>query len=174
MVKHTTLHLRTVKTCRSHSPVTGVTNVTSNHDVTTGGQPTENTPDMYSLVDTTEKVVDEQVVDKTLLVSQRNIDSRLTSVNLKDANAPLGNEVENEEEPCFWLQMNLKRCFDKIEFMNKFCQVINDRITHLISEIAKEPEGSQHSKQLHEEIMMPSVGCIQWLKQLFQCFLISI
>ena len=56
--------------------------------VTTVGQPTENTPDMYSLIDTTEKVVDEKVVDETLLVSQRNIDSRLTSVDLRVANAP--------------------------------------------------------------------------------------
>ena len=52
--------------------------------------------------------MDEQVVDKILLVSQWNIDSRPTSVDLRDANAPPENEVENEEEPCFWSQMNLQ------------------------------------------------------------------
>ena len=86
----------------------GVTNVISYHNVTTVGQPTENTPDMYSLVDTTGKVVVEQIVDETLLASQRNIDSRLTSVDLRDANTPPGDEVENEEEPHYWSQMNLQ------------------------------------------------------------------
>ena len=81
--------------------------------------------------------MDEQVVDKILLVSQCSIDSRPTSVDLRDANAPPENEVENEEEPCFWSQINLrdtdlefnadeetssrenvKRHFDKIELMN--------------------------------------------------------
>ena len=45
-------------------------------------------PDMYSPVDTTEKVVNEQVIDDTLLVSQRNTDLRLTSVGLRDVRAP--------------------------------------------------------------------------------------
>ena len=102
MVKHTNLCLRTAKIHRLHSPTPGATNVTSHHNVPTVGQPTENTPDMYSLVDTTGKVVDEEVVDKTLLVSQRNIDSRPTSDDLRDAIAPLGDEVENEEEPHHW------------------------------------------------------------------------
>ena len=93
MVKHTMLHLKTAEICRSHSPTMGMTNVTLHHDVTTVGQPTENTPDMYSLLDTTEKVVVEQIVNDTLLASKRNIDLRLTSVNLRDANAPPGYEV---------------------------------------------------------------------------------
>ena len=48
----------------------GMTNITSNHKVTIVVQPTENPSDTYSLIDTTEKVVDEQVIDKTLHVSQ--------------------------------------------------------------------------------------------------------
>ena len=62
---------------------------------------------MYSLVETTEKVVDEQVVDDVLLVSQRNADLRSTSVDLRSVNAPLRDKVENEEEPHFILQMLL-------------------------------------------------------------------
>ena len=58
-----------------------MTNVTSNHDVPTVGQPTENTPDTYHLVNTTEKVVEMQVVDESLPTSQRIIDSRPASVN---------------------------------------------------------------------------------------------
>ena len=44
----------------------GVTTITSNHDVPTVGQPTEDTPDTYSLVDTTKKAVEVQVVDESL------------------------------------------------------------------------------------------------------------
>ena len=48
---------------------------------------------------------------------------------------------------------------DKIEFMNKFfigiVQIINDELTQLINQLADEPGGSQHSKQLHEEKAMP-------------------
>ena len=77
MVKHTNLCSRTAKIHRSHSPEAGVTNITSHHDVPTVGQPTENMSDTYSLVDTTE----EQVVDESLLTSQRIIDSRLESVD---------------------------------------------------------------------------------------------
>ena len=51
-------------------------------------------PDTYSLVDTTEKVVNEQVVDDILLASQRNTDLRSTSVDLRDARAPLRDKVK--------------------------------------------------------------------------------
>ena len=74
MVKHTNLGSRTAKICRLHSPEVGVTNVRSHHEIPTVGKPTENIPDTYSLVDTTEKVVEEQVVDKNLLTSQGIID----------------------------------------------------------------------------------------------------
>ena len=86
MVKHTTLHSRTAKIHSSHSLEIGVTNVTSNHNVPTVGKPTDNTPDIYSLVDTTEKVVEEQVVDESLLTSQRIIDSRLASIDAQYTN----------------------------------------------------------------------------------------
>ena len=42
------------------------------------------------------------------MMSQRNIDSRPTSVDLRDADTPLGDEVENEEKPHYWSQMNLQ------------------------------------------------------------------
>ena len=81
MVKYTNLCSRTAEIHRLHSLEMGVTNITSHHDVPVVGQPTENTPDTYSLVETTEKVVEEQVVDESLLTSQRIIDSRLASVD---------------------------------------------------------------------------------------------
>ena len=127
-------------------------------------------PDTYSLVDTTEKLVEEQVVDKSLLVSQRNINSRPASIDPWDENAPLRDEMRNEDEPCYWSDINLqdvglgfeaderisfgeniKGQFDKREFLNKFHKAINDVITHMISEVAEGPKGSWHSKQLHEK-----------------------
>ena len=103
MFKHTTLHLTTAKICRSHNPEMGVTNITSSYDIPTVGKPTKNTSDTYSLVDTTEKVVEEQVVDESLLISQRIIDLRLASVDPRDTKAPQRNKVRNKEEPHYWL-----------------------------------------------------------------------
>ena len=77
----------------------GMTTITSNLNVPTVGQPTEDTPDAYSLVDTTEKAVKVQVVDKSLPTSQINIDSRLDSVNPWDADGPQRDEARIENEP---------------------------------------------------------------------------
>ena len=148
----------------------GVTHVTSNHDVTTVGQPTENTPDTYSLVETTEKVVEEQVVDESLPTSQRIIDLRPASVNPWDANVLSRDEVRNEEEPHYWSDVNLqdvglgfeadkeisseasiKEWFNKMELLNEFQKAVNEVITHMITKVAEEPQGSWHSKQLHEK-----------------------
>ena len=95
MVKHTTLRSQTVEIHRS------LTTVTSNHDVPTVGQPTEETPDAYSLVDTTEKAVEVQVVDENLPVGQTIIDSRLASIDPRDAFTPQRDEPRNKEEPCY-------------------------------------------------------------------------
>ena len=93
MVKHITLHSRTPEIQRLHSLETGVANIKANHNVTTMGQPTENTPNMYSLVDTTEKVVEEQGVDESLPTSQRILNSRPASIYQQDANTLLRESV---------------------------------------------------------------------------------
>ena len=106
------------------------------------GQPTRDTPDAYSLVDTTEKAVEMQVVDERLPTSQRIVDSRLTSIDPWDADAPQRDEVRNKGEPCYWSDINLqdvglgfeadeeisskvsvKKKFDKMEFLNEFQKV---------------------------------------------------
>ena len=53
--------------------------ITSHHDVTAVGQPTDQTPNTFSIVDMTEKVIDLDIVDSTLLPSQRNTDNRPTT-----------------------------------------------------------------------------------------------
>ena len=77
----------------------GVTTVTLNLNVPVEGQPTKNTPDAYSLVDTTEKEVDVHVVDFRLPMSQRITDSRLTSV--------IHEMLLNRRETKWRLKMNL-------------------------------------------------------------------
>ena len=77
----------------------GVTTVTSNHNVPAVEKSTDDAPDTYSLVNTTEKAVEAQVVDENLPMSQKKFVSRPTSVNLKDATAHLGEETRNDEEP---------------------------------------------------------------------------
>ena len=67
----------------------GMTTITLNNNVPMVGQPTKDTQDANSLVDTTEKAVEVQVVDKSPPTSQRNIDSRLDS-----------DKVRIEDEPC--------------------------------------------------------------------------
>ena len=75
MVKRITSHSRTAEIRRSHSSEMGVTTVTSNHDVPVAGQPTDVSPEAYSLVNTAEKAVEDQLVDESIPMSQRNIDS---------------------------------------------------------------------------------------------------
>ena len=72
--KHTTLRSAAITGHKSLSSTTSTIDITSNHDVTTVGQPTAQTPNIFSIVDMTEKVVDLDIVDNTLLLSQRNTD----------------------------------------------------------------------------------------------------
>ena len=70
--KRTTLHSTAIAECKSLSSATSTIDVALNHNAPTVGQPTGQTPNMFSIVDTTEKVVELDIVDNTLLVSQRN------------------------------------------------------------------------------------------------------
>ena len=85
--KCTTLCLAAITGCKSPSGAMSTIDVTSNHDVTPVGKPTGQTPDTFSIVDTTEKVVELDIVDNTLLVSHRNTDNRPTMDDLGEAKA---------------------------------------------------------------------------------------
>ena len=65
------------------------------------GQPTEQTPNTFSIVDATEKVMDPEIVDSTLLPSQRNIDMELTMDDPREMKASPQLEMDNEEEAQF-------------------------------------------------------------------------
>ena len=77
-------------------------NLTSHHDVTTVEQPTDQTPNMFSNMDTTKKVIDSDIVDSTLLPSQRDTDNRPTMVDPGEAKASPWQETDNEEEIPFF------------------------------------------------------------------------
>ena len=73
--------------CKLSSGTTSAIDVALNHDVTTVGQPTGKTPDTFSIIDMTEKVIDLDIVDSTLLPSERNTDNRPTMDDPGEAKA---------------------------------------------------------------------------------------
>ena len=130
--------------------------VTSNHDVTTVGQPTDQTPNTFSIVDTTEKVIDIDIIDNTLLLGQRNTDNRLTTDDPGEAKAFPQQEMDIEEDiPFFTRYAHLvptakspapeseedelssseeivDKEFNKMEFLNEFHEGISQLISKLI------------------------------------------
>ena len=70
--KHTMLCSAVITGHKLPSSARSTIDVVLNHDVTTVGQPTGQTPNTFSIIDMTEKVVDLDIVDSTLLLSQRN------------------------------------------------------------------------------------------------------
>ena len=85
--KHTTLRSAAITGHKSLSGPTSAIDIASNHNVTPVGQPTGQTPDTFSIVDMTEKIMELDIVDNTLLVSQRNTDNRPTMDNPGEAKA---------------------------------------------------------------------------------------
>ena len=80
--KHTTLCLVVIAEHKLLSSATSAIDIASNHNAPTLRKPTGQTPDTFSIVDTTERVVDLEVVDNVLLPHQRNTDKKLTTDDL--------------------------------------------------------------------------------------------
>ena len=85
--KRTTLGLKAIAECKSPSSDTSAVDVASNHNAPTVGKPTEKTPDTFSIVDTTERVVELEVVNNVLLPCQRNTDKEPTTDGSGEAKA---------------------------------------------------------------------------------------
>ena len=77
--KRTTLRSTAIAEHKLQSSDTSTVDVASNHDAPTVGKPTEQTPDTFSIVDTTERVVELEVVNNELLPRQRNTDKEPTT-----------------------------------------------------------------------------------------------
>ena len=76
--KRTMLHSMAIAERKSPSSATSAIDVALNHDAPTVGKPTEQTPDTFSIVDATERVVELEVVNNVLLLCQRNTDKEPT------------------------------------------------------------------------------------------------
>ena len=79
-------------------------NITLHHNVPVVGQPTEQTPNTFSIMDVTEKVMDSEIVDSTLLLSQRNTDVRPETDNPGEVKASPQQETDNGKEESFMLK----------------------------------------------------------------------
>ena len=74
----------------------------SNHNAPTVGQPTKQIPDTFSIVDTTKRIVELEVVDNVLLRHQRNTDKEPTMDNPGEVKASPRQMIDNEEETPFF------------------------------------------------------------------------
>ena len=100
--KHTTLHSVVMSGFKSSSGATSTIDIALNYNVTTVGQPTGLTPNTFSIIDMTEIVIDLDIVDSTLLPSQRNTDNRLSTDDPGEVKASPQQTTENEEEIPFF------------------------------------------------------------------------
>ena len=101
-VKHTTLRSTAIAERKSPSGATSAVDVASNHDAPTVGNPTEQTPDTFSIVDTTERVVELEVVNSELRPRQRNTDKEPTMDDPGEVKASPRQTMDNEEETPFF------------------------------------------------------------------------
>ena len=102
--KCTTLRSAAIAERKSLSSTTSAIDVASNHNAPTVGQPTGQTPDTFSIIDTTERVVDLEVVDNVLLPRQRNTDKGLTTDDPGEAKASAQQRMDNEDETPFFMR----------------------------------------------------------------------
>ena len=79
--KCTMLRSKVIAECKLPSGATSAIDVASNHDAPTVGKPTEQTPDTFSIMDATERVIELEVVNNVLLPCQRNTDKEPTMDN---------------------------------------------------------------------------------------------
>ena len=160
---------------KSPSSTISAIDVTSNHDVTTVGQLTGQTPNMFSIVDMAEKVIELDIVDSTLLPSQRNIDNRVTTDDPGEAKASPQQTMDNEEEIPFFMRYAhlvptakslapkseeeelssssevVDKEFDKMEFLNEFHTGFSQLISRLLEKLTKKCRDKQRRKNLSEK-----------------------
>ena len=153
---------------KSLSGTMSAIDVASNHDAPTVRQPTEQTPDTFSIVDTTERVVELEVVNNVLLPHQRNTDKELTTDDPGEAKASPWQTTDNEEEtPFFTTYAHLvptakppapeseedelsssgevvNKKFDKKELLLGLQKTISEVISKLLEEPTKNRREKQH------------------------------
>ena len=159
------LRLMAIAEHKLPSGTTSTIDIASNHNAPTVGQPTEQTPDTFSIVDTTERVVELEVVNNVLLPHQRNTDKEPITDDPGEAKASPRQTTENEEgTPFFTTYAHLvptakspapeseedelslsdevvNKEFDKKEFLRGFQKTISEVISKLLEEPVKKQWG---------------------------------
>ena len=169
--KCTTLHSTAIAERKLPSAI----DIASNHDAPTVGKPTEQTPDTFSIVDATERVVELEVVNNVLLPCQRNTDKELTTDNPGEAKASPQQTMDNEEETPFFMRYAhlvptakslapeseedelsssnkvVNKEFDKKEFLpgfqEKMAAAMSAAMSEVISKLLEEPMKNHGEKQ---------------------------
>ena len=100
--KRTTLHSTVIAERKLPSGNTSTVDVASNHNAPTVGKPTEQTPNTFRIVDTTERIVELEVVNNELLPHQRNTGKELTMDGSGKAKASPRQMTDNEEGTPFF------------------------------------------------------------------------
>ena len=100
--KHTTLRSTAIAERKLPSGNTSAVDTAWNHNAPTVGKPTEQTPDTFSIVDTTERVVELEVVNNELLPHQKNTDKEPTTDISGEAKASPRQMTDNEEGTPFF------------------------------------------------------------------------
>ena len=178
--KSTTLCSAAITERKLPSGATSTIDVASNHNAPTVGKPTEQTPDTFSIVDTTERVVELEVVDNVLLPYQRNTDKEPTMDDLGEAKASPRQMMDNEEEtPFFTIYAHLvptekspapeseedelsssdevvNKEFDKKEyllrFQEKMATAMSAAMSEVISKLLEEPTKNHGEKQCRKDL----------------------
>ena len=151
-------------------------NIALHHNVTTVGQPNEQTPNMFSIVNMTEKVMDPEIVDSTLLPSQRNTDARPAMDDTGQVKASPQQEMDNEKEEPFMLKYThllpmakwlgpesgedelssseevVNKEFDKKEVLLRFQQNMTEVMTEVISKLLEQPAKTHGNKKCKKNL----------------------
>ena len=157
---------------KSPSGTMSTIDVASNQDAPTVGQPTEQTPDTFSIVDMTERVVKLETVNNVLLPRQRDNDKELTMDDTGAAKVSPRQTMDNEEEtPFFTTYAHLvptakslapeskedklsssdevvNKEFDKKELLLRLQKSISEVISKLLEEPTKNRREKQRRKNL--------------------------
>ena len=100
--KRTTLRSTAIAERKLPSGDTSTVDIALNHDAPTVGKPTEQTPNTFSIVDMTERVVELEVVNNELRPRQRNTDKEPTTDGSGEAKASPRQMTDNEEGTPFF------------------------------------------------------------------------
>ena len=153
--KRTTLRSTAIAERKLLSGDTSTIDVASNHNGPTVGKLTEQTPDTFKIVDTTERVIELEIVNNELLPRQRNTDKELTTDGSRKAKASPRQMTDNEEgTPFFELSSSdeaVNKEIDTKELILELQKTMNEVILKLLERPTRNHEEKQRRKNLRKK-----------------------